>query len=277
MNNEKNEKKPIDSRIIPSIRNLKDQSDHIRREFKSKTNMPKEIHKNNYFRETSSEKGDTHQIYKNKFSPSTKNIKNYFPDKVYIDGSQEQKPKQFTSYNKPLLNNNNNKIKIISKTKEIIQQNPLLLKTMNYKSNYKSINLNNYNNFKSRKKYVQNLLNDASIKKYKKSCIDIIKNDNEIKNSYETCGFEKTNLSYDNFIYKNFFNNELFMFKLEMLFLDEKNFMKKNFKENFFKKEMKKYLNNYIENNIYNQQINNLSEAIQNTINLISNFDLLHD
>lgn len=273
-----NEKKPIDSRIIPSIRNLKDQSEHKRRDYKSKTNIHKEIHKNNYFRDNSSENIINQQIKKNKLSPSSKNIKNYFPDKVYIDGSHDlkEKQKQTTSYNKPIINNNN-KIKIISKSKEIINQNPLLLKTMNYQSNYKNINFNKYNNYKSRKKYIQNLLNDASIKKYKKNCVDIIKNDNEIQNLYEMCGFEKTNISYENFLYNNFFDNKLFMLKLELLFLDENNFMKKNFKENFFKKEMKKYLNNCIENNIYKQQINNLNEIIEKTFNVIRNFDLLHD
>ena len=273
-----NEKKPIDSRIIPSIRNLKDQSDHKRRDFKSKTNIHKEIYKNNYFRDNSSEKNINQQITKNKFSPSSKNIKNYFPDKIYIDGSLDlkEKQKQTTSYNKPIINTIN-KFKIISKSKEIIKQNPLLLKTINYQSNYKNINFNKYNNYKSRKKYVQNLLNDASIKKYKKNCVDIIKNDNEIKNLYEMCGFEKTNISYENFLFNNFFDNELFMLKLELLFLDENNFMKKNFKENFFKKEMQKYLNNCIKNNIYKQQINNLNEIIEDTFNVIRNFDLLHD
>ena len=273
-----NEKKPIDSRIIPSIRKLKDQSEHKRRDYKSKTNIHKEIHNNNYFRKNSSEKSINQEIKKNKFSPSSKYLKNYFPDKVYIDGSQElkEKQKQITSYNKPKINNNN-KIKIISKSKEIIQNNPLLLKTMNYHSNYKNINFDKYSNYKSRKKYIQNLINDSSINKYKKICVDIIKNDNEIKNLYEMCEFEKTNISYENFLYNNFFDNKLFMLKLELLFLDENNFMKKTFKENFFKKEMKKYLNNCIQNNIYNQQINNLNEIIENTFSLIRNFDFFHD
>ena len=267
-----NTKKSIDSRIIPAIRNLKDKSGNKRKDYKSKTNIPQEIHKNNYIREGSLDKA--HLNLNNKLSPSSKNLRKYFPDKIYIDGSIEQKTKPTPSSNKSILNNTNNKIKIVSKTKEIIQKNPLLSKTMKYNTNYKSINLDKYNDFKSRKKYIQNLLNDASIKKYKKSCIDIIKNDNEIKNLFEQCGFEKSNVFYENFIYNNFFSKELFMLKLEMLFLNKNNFIKKNFKENFFKNEIKKYFNNYIENTIYNQQINNLNLAIQDTFNFVNSFEL---
>ena len=270
-----NNKKLIDSRIIPTIRNLKEQPERKRREFKSKTNIHEEINKNNYIQEIPSEKDSN--ILKNKFSPSSKNLQKHFSEKIYIDGGIDQKSKHVTSYNKPLINNNH-KIKIFSKTKDIIQENnPLLLKTSNYNTNIKTINFNKYNNIKSRKAYVQNLLNNTSLKKYKISCIDLIKNDNEIKNLYEACGFEKTNNSYENFIYNNFFNKEIFMLKLELLFLDEKNFIKKNFKENFFKKEMKKYLNQCIENNIYKQQINTLNETIKDTFSLINNFDLYHN
>ena len=46
-----NTKKSIDSRIVPAIRNLKDKPEKKRREFKSKTNINEEIHKNNYNQE----------------------------------------------------------------------------------------------------------------------------------------------------------------------------------------------------------------------------------
>ena len=268
--------KLIDPRIIPTVRNLKDQPQ--RRGYKSKTNVPEETHKNN-IQEIYSDKEQ--QDPKNKFSPSSKSVKKNINDKIYIDGSFDPKTKQTTSYNKQLTNSKNrstNKIKIVSKSREIIEQNPLLLSTMKYtKSNFKNINFSQYNNYKSRTKYVQNLLNSNSIKKYKQNFLDLIKNDNEIKSLYEICGFDKTNVGYENFIYKNFFDQELFMMKLEMLFLDEKNFVKKNFKENFFKKELKKFLSNCIENNTYKKQISNLNDTIKETFNLINDFDLFHD
>ena len=53
-----------------------------------------EIHKNNYINEMSSEKAQ--QELKNKFSPFSKSVKKHFSDKIYIDGSLDQKPKQLT-------------------------------------------------------------------------------------------------------------------------------------------------------------------------------------
>lgn len=272
---ENNIKKSIDSRILPPIRNIKDLPEKKRREFKSKTNIREEVHKNNYIQELPSEKEVISQ--KTKISVSTRYLKKHLSDKIYIDGGLDQKTKQSTSYNKPILQNNINQKKRLSKTKEIIQQNPLLLKAAKYNSYMRSIDFNQYKNVKSKKTFVQNLLNNASMKKYKNCCIDLIKNDGEIKNLYEMCGFEKTNVSYENFIYDNFFEKDIFLLKLELLFLNEKNFIKKNFKENFFKKELKKYLNSYIEEKNYKQQINNLNEAIKDTFCLIKDFDLYHN
>ena len=122
-----------------------------------------------------------------------------------------------------------------------------------------------------------NLLNNMSIKKYIKSCIQLLKNDNEIKNLYEQGGFDKTNNGYENFLDKFFFNKELFMYKLEMLFLDESNFIKKNFKENFFKKEIKDFLNNSISDAIYQNRVNTLNKVFTDTFQKIENFNLFHD
>ena len=116
-----------------------------------------------------------------------------------------------------------------------------------------------------------------SIKKYKQSCIDLIKNDNTIKKLYEQAGFEKTNFSYEIFIQNNFFDKPLFMYKLEMLFLDENNFNKKNFKENFFKNEMIKYLEHLNSQEIYKTQMNSLKNVFQDGFKNITDFDLFHD
>ena len=120
---------------------------------------------------------------------------------------QNQKKKTSTSQNnsRKQNNNNNNKISIVSKTKEqlnIIPNNNNIFK-VNLKGKFTPKKINN---IKTRSKYVQNLLNDASIKKYKQSCIDLLKNDNTIKKMYEQCGFEKTNYNYEYLIKNNFFN-----------------------------------------------------------------------
>ena len=134
-----------------------------------------------------------------------------------------------------------------------------------------------YGNIKTKSKYVQNLLSDMSIKKYKQNCIDILKNDNLVKKLYEQAGFEKTNYNYEYFIQTNFFNRPLFMYKLEMLFLEEGNFIKKNFKENFFKTEIVKYLTEFTNEEIYKRQMKSLKDVFQDGFKTITNFDLFHD
>ena len=195
--------------------------------------------------------------------------------KISIDAEAESKSKagSFQNNIRIMKQSKTNKISIVSKSKDQSTNNP-------------SNNLNLYtgqypqktsNNIKTKSKYIQNLLNDMSIKKYKQSCIDLLKNDNIVKKLYEECGFEKTNYNYENYIQNNFFNKYLFMYKLEMLFSDETNFGKKNFKENFFKNEIIKHLNKYKEETVYKEQINNLSNVFKEGIESIKNFDLFHD
>ena len=120
--------------------------------------------------------------------------------KISIDGSVDNKTKSST------------KIKIYSKQKEQ-KINPT--STFHLTSGPGKLKSFNYNNIKTRSKYVQNLLGDMSLKKYKQSCIDLLKNDNTVKRLYEQAGFEKTNYSYEYFIQNNFFNRPLFMYKLD--------------------------------------------------------------
>ena len=205
-------------------------------------------------------------------------VKKKLSTKISIDGSVDNKLiKTGTAENHRHQANSSNKIKIISKNKEQkfnftnAFQSPSNLINKKDKDNY------NYNKIKTRTKYVQNLLSDMSIKKYKQSCIDLIKNDNTIKKLYEQAGFEKTNFSYEIFIQNNFFDKPLFMYKLEMLFLDENNFNKKNFKENFFKNEMVKYLEHLNSQEIYKTQMNSLKNVFQDGFKNITDFDLFHD
>ena len=142
---------------------------------------------------------------------------------------------------------------------------------------YKNRNSNVFNSSnafrKGKTKYILNLLNDASIKKYKQSCISFLKEDDLIKNLYEGNGFEKNNFSYDNFIDKYFFNNKLFLYKLEIMLMSEE-FAKKNAKEKFFKKEIINYLNNLKNEKEYIDKINILKSSFDNQFSFIKNFDL---
>ena len=67
------------------------------------------------------------------------------------------------------------------------------------------------------------------------------------------------------------------MYKLEMLFLDESNFSKKNFKENFFKNEILNYLVKYHSENSYQVQINSVNNVVSEAFEQIKKFDLFHD
>ena len=238
----------IDPRIIPLVRSLKEQNEKspdlhtkvINQDLSSeKTSENSDKAKileskkriENEKNKTDDKKHKTLTKYNNHNNIRTNTIiKKNTNTKITIDGSPGNKMKSGTSDGNHRGLIQANKIKIISRPKETLQPTNIFQMTGH-------LTQKKFNNIKTRSKYVQNLLNDMSIKKYKSSCIDILKNDNLVKKLYEQCGFEKTNYNYEYFIQNNFFNKPLFMYKLEMLFLDGSNFTKKNFKENFFKKK----------------------------------------
>ena len=280
----------IDPRIIPLVRSLKEQSikptkNNIQDISSEKTSENsakfKENQKIEEEKDSNNKKEDKPRKSKGNIRLREKSntmVKKKLSTKISIDGSVDNKLiKTGTAENHRHQANSSNKIKIISKNKEQkfnftnAFQSPSNLINKKDKDNY------NYNKIKTRTKYVQNLLSDMSIKKYKQSCIDLIKNDNTIKKLYEQAGFEKTNFSYEIFIQNNFFDKPLFMYKLEMLFLDENNFNKKNFKENFFKNEMIKYLEHLNSQEIYKTQMNSLKNVFQDGFKNITDFDLFHD
>ena len=283
----------IDPRIIPLVRSLKEQNiqskDIITKKFPKdissektsensiKHNNIKDSNKNQI--ENEKNKNDDKEKPKRKKSinrlsnKSNTMIKKNTNTKISIDGSIENKTKSGTSEGYK-GSDSSNKIQIISRSKE---KNQTLNPVNTFHLTTGQLKEKKFNNMKMRSKYVQNLLNDMNMKKYKNSCIELVKNDNVIKKLYEQCGFEKTNFSYEQFVQNNFFNNALFMYKLEMLFLDERNFIKKNFKENFFKTEIIKYLNEYNHNNIYQKQMDDLNDVFKEGFESIIHFDLFHD
>ena len=280
----------IDPRIIPLVRTLKEQNvkspdlptkvinqdlsseKTSENSVKAKVLESKKIIENEK-NKVEDKKHKTITKYNNINNRTNTMIKKYSNTKISIDGSAENKIKSGTSDNNHRGLSQSHKIKIISKPKEKENIHP----TNTFQSSTGQLKQKKFNNIKTRSKYVQNLLNDMSIKKYKASCIDILKNDNLVKKLYEQCGFEKTNYNYEYFIQNNFFNKPLFMFKLEMLFLDESNFIKKNFKENFFKKEIVKYLNEYNSQDEYQKQVDKLKDVFKEGFESILNFDLFHD
>ena len=277
----------LDPRIIPLVRSLKE------KEMEPSDNLSSnKIIKDISSEKTSENSAKLKENYKNlngknkkeeiKRTSKTKNsirlpgksntiIRKKSGTKISIDGSADNKIKLEKTENPRPAAHSINKISIISRPKD---------KRFTLTNTFQMPQLHNdynYNKIKTRTKYVQNLLNDMSIKKYKQSCIDLIKNDNLVKKLYEQAGFEKTNYNYETFLQKNFFNQPLFMYKLEILFYDESNFNKKNFKENFFKNEIVRYLNHYTSEEIYKNQMNNLKDVFKDGFQAISNYDLFHD
>ena len=292
----RNSQPNVDPRIIPIVRSLKEHttlnpsnnitSNKIIQDLSSSENTAKmkfkeKLKENNKIENEKNKTDDIKKSKKGKNSiprlPNKSNtmIRKKSNTKISIDGSVDNKTKSGTAdpHQIPSINTSN-KIRIISKQKEQ-KINPT--NTFHLTSGPNKLKAYNYNNIKTRSKYVQNLLSDMSLKKYKQSFIDILKNDNTVKKLYEQAGFEKTNYSYEYFIQNNFFNRPLFMYKLEMLFLDESNFVKKNFKENFFKNEIIKHLNEFTSEEIYKKQMTNLKDVFKDGFNTISNFDLFHD
>jgi hypothetical protein len=277
----------LDPRIIPLVRSLKE------KEMEPSDNLSSnKIIKDISSEKTSENSAKLKENYKNpngknkkeeiKRTSKTKNsirlpgksntiIRKKSGTKISIDGSADNKFKLEKTENLRPAAHSINKISIISRPKD---------KRFTLTNTFQMPQLHNdynYNKIKTRTKYVQNLLSDMSIKKYKQSCIDLIKNDNLVKKLYEQAGFEKTNYNYETFLQKNFFNQPLFMYKLEILFYDESNFNKKNFKENFFKNEIVRYLNHYTSEEIYKNQMNNLKDVFKDGFQAISNYDLFHD
>lgn len=277
----------LDPRIIPLVRSLKE------KEMEPSDNLSSnKIIKDISSEKTSENSAKLKENYKNlngknkkeeiKRTSKTKNsirlpgksntiIRKKSGTKISIDGSADNKIKLEKTENPRPAAHSINKISIISRPKD---------KRFTLTNTFQMPQLHNdynYNKIKTRTKYVQNLLSDMSIKKYKQSCIDLIKNDNLVKKLYEQAGFEKTNYNYEIFLQKNFFNQPLFMYKLEILFYDESNFNKKNFKENFFKNEIVRYLNHYTSEEIYKNQMNNLKDVFKDGFQAISNYDLFHD
>lgn len=130
---------------------------------------------------------------------------------------------------------------------------------------------------KTKSKYLQNLMSDASIKKFKQSCIHLLKTDKEIVKLYAECGYEKTNFSYENYINRNFFGTPLFMYKLEILFSNESNFLIKGFKEKFFRDEIIKNLNKTFIEQVYRQQMDTLKNCFDPVYEMIKKFDFCQD
>ena len=149
----------------------------------------------------------------------------------------------------------------------------------------------NYQNLKrlmkNRTEYQKNILSSTNINKYKNECINMIHNDKELKSMLMKFNLV-TDSHYDGFLENVMFSQKHFLFRLEMLILNdiqESNTLKvfstnkkrqpiKVQKENFYKEEIRQYLKKKIYDDNYSNKLNNLLININKHIQNLNNFEL---
>ena len=254
-----------DARVVQTVRTLKEHPT-VKESIRNNINLEKILDKNQDIN------------LKEEKRKGTVILRNIKPIKKFsIDGAENNINNNNLNNNNinNNLNNNNinnnkeNKLNDLNLKERLSQslRNPINFNIKN------SINLNNGFR-KGKSKYIQSLLSDTSMKKYKQTCITFLKEDELIKKLYEENGFEKTNFSYDNFLEKYFFNSKLFLFKLEINIMSEDFTIKKNTKEKFFKKEIINFLKKMKDDKSYNDKKNNLKQCFDTQFSFIKNFDL---
>ena len=244
-----------DARVVQTVRTLKEHP------------TVKESVNNNLLLEKILDKNQNINIKEDK-RKGTVILRNTKPiKKISIDGAENNLNNNNLNNNN--INNKENKLNELNLKERLSQslRNPI---NFNHKN---SINLNNGFR-KGKSKYIQSLLSDTSMKKYKQTCISFLKEDETIKKLYEENGFEKTNFSYDHFLEKYFFNNKLFLFKLEIIIMSEDFTIKKNTKEKFFKKEIIQFLKKMKDDKSYIDKKNILKQCFDTQFSFIKNFDL---
>ena len=235
-----------DARIVQTVRTLKEHPNL--KQDKKLSNISDKSSDNT----SGNSKDEKIEIKRNSI---IKNSLRRLSTKISIDGSEN------------LQNNLNNDKNIINKDNKILLNNlkGRLSQSINVpvNNNFSPISKNsilhsmNLTNGikKGKSKYIQSLLSDMSIKKYKQSCISMLKEDNLIKQLYE--------------------ENSLFMFKLEITLMSEDNFTKKNVKEKFFKKEIIDFLQRLKNDKEYINKKNILKSDFTKHFDFIKNFNLL--
>lgn len=174
--------------------------------------------------------------------------------------------------------NNTNSTNIFNKSIPVRRQSRIAIDGSEHTKNprtslYKSTTSNGF--MKTKSKYIQNLMNEANMKKYKQSCMSLVKNDNEILKLYEECGYQKTNYSFENFVEK-IFSDKIFLYKLEFLLTNSSDsIFRKNYKEKFYKEEILKFLNTATKNKKYSVSIENLSTAFETQLMLLQSYNFI--
>ncbi len=133
-------------------------------------------------------------------------------------------------------------------------------------SNEKDIKMLNTN---EKNDYQKKLTNQLAIDKYKIQCLQLLKDDDEIRQLAERTKIGDTGKFIDDY----FFNDLCFQYKLE-LFLIQKNGNTKNKKHAFFREEIKKVLEYKILDVLFEEKMSNVISSLDKQFKSIENFNI---
>lgn len=147
----------------------------------------------------------------------------------------------------------------------------LLRKTSDQNALVKSSSLKMLNN-NEKNDYQKKLTNQISIDKYKVQCLQLLKEDDELKNIVEKIKIPDLGKFIDDY----FFNDLSFQYKLE-LFLIQKNGNTKNKKTGFFKDEILKVLNYRMLDYNFEEKMNSVINKLDQQFKKLEKFNIINE
>jgi len=303
------DKKPIDARIVQTVRKLK--SINNNNSINNNINNNNNNNNNNVNKKNKKSDNDLTKVERgfskkgtkistaersvinsinNGSNPGTANYLKKQDSKISIDGSLHN------SINQKLLSNNINVINnniILENNKNFVHQNSFNGNNIN-NNNKKKFDYETLKKFmkKPKTEYQKNILSENNIAKYKTECLNLIKKDKEIKNLLSKIGININNNNsnkdeLENYINNTLFNKEYFLVELEMLLLEESQeantlaVFRKNknqlplkvLKENFYKDNILKDLKKKIFDSDYDFKYKNFIKILDEKIENIKNFN----
>lgn len=248
----------IDVRIVQTVRALKELNPKDQRQEDNSDNSDKTSGDSSHSNEDKNEKSKITDRF------SHTNLKH-----IHLNHSIDKRNSVKENTEKIILNQKGNSL--------ISTNSSLANKKILIESRYKNTpSSSSGSTHKSRANFLKNLMNETSMKKYKATCVAILKDDKEIKSLCEICGVAYTNYSFDSILEKNIFTSQVFLYKLEMLLASDQ-VLNKNYKDKFFRQEI--YTNLYLRSiDIkYKAQMESLNERFDDCAELIANIDFSKD
>lgn len=204
----------------------------------------------------------------NKRTAESKNY-NYFEEEKNRTTDEFQGNKVISKL--PKLNSSITNNRILIDSKKVVASEIRSTKQLVKIGNKKEIN-ESYSkmlNYSEKNDYQKKITNQLSIDKYKLICLQLLKEDDEIRNGIEILRITEV----PKFIEDYLFNDLFFQYKLEA-FLIHKNGNTKHQKEAFFKQEIKKIIDIKLLDIEFNKRMKNVSNSLDTCLKQIEGFSL---